>query len=55
MNLGSHLQEHRRKRQSLSQRVEEETRSPGSDNLQIAELKKRKLRLKEEIERLSQG
>lgn len=55
MSLGSHLQELRRKHQTLSRRVEEEIRSPGSDNLQIAELKKQKLRLKEEIERLSQG
>ncbi|MEX5727861.1 hypothetical protein Ga0609869_001214 [Rhodovulum iodosum] len=54
MNLGSHLQELRRKHQNLSEQVEQAQRSPGIDDLQVAELKKRKLRLKEEIERLSQ-
>jgi len=29
------------------------TQSPGSDDLQVTELKRQKLRLKEEIERLS--
>jgi len=33
--------------------VEQEVRSPGSDDLHIADLKKQKLRLKEEISRLS--
>ncbi|MGB8621343.1 MAG: DUF465 domain-containing protein [Paracoccaceae bacterium] len=55
MNLGSHLQELRRKHQTLSDRVEKAQRHPGIDDLQIAELKKRKLRLKEQIERLSQS
>jgi hypothetical protein len=34
--------------------VESAQRSPGADDLKIAELKKQKLRLKEEIARLSQ-
>lgn len=55
MTMSSHLQELRKKHQNLSERVEEELRSPGFDDLQVAELKKRKLRLKEEIERLSQA
>jgi hypothetical protein len=53
MTVASHLQELRRKHETLSQMVEEEQRAPGSDGLHIAELKKQKLRLKEEIERLS--
>lgn len=53
MALSSHVQELRRKHQSLSAEVEAAQRSPGSDGLRIAELKKQKLRLKEQIERLS--
>ena len=52
MSLSSHLQELRKKHQSLSDRVERVQRSPGSDDLTIAELKKQKLRIKDEIERL---
>ena len=55
MSLSSHLQELRRKHQTLSEAVELAQRSPGSDDLHIAEMKKQKLRLKEEIGRLSQA
>ncbi|MBN2907530.1 MAG: DUF465 domain-containing protein [Rhodobacteraceae bacterium] len=55
MNLGSHLQELRKKHQTLSQQVEVAQRTPAADTVQIAELKKQKLRLKEQIERLSQA
>lgn len=53
MTMSSHLQELRRKHQTLSDQVEVAQRRPGSDDLKIAQLKKQKLRLKEEIERLS--
>jgi hypothetical protein len=53
MTLTSHLQELRRKHEALSQKVEEAQRSPAADDLEIAEMKKQKLRLKEEITRLS--
>jgi hypothetical protein len=53
MTLSSHLQELRRKHQTLSERVEEAQRAPSTDDHVIADLKKQKLRLKEEIERLS--
>ena len=53
MSLTSHLQELKRKHQSLSDAVEQAQRTPASDTLQIARLKKQKLRLKEEISRLS--
>ena len=52
MSLASHLQELRRKHDHLSALVEQETRSPASDDLKIAELKRQKLRLKEEMGRL---
>ncbi len=55
MTLESHLQELRRKHQTLSEQVEEAQRSPSVSDAELADLKKRKLRLKEEIERLSQG
>jgi hypothetical protein len=54
MTLASHLQELRKKHETLSAMVESAQRSPGTDDLQIAEWKKQKLRLKEEISRLAQ-
>ncbi|EPX83003.1 YdcH family protein [Salipiger mucosus] len=53
MSLSSHLQELKKKHQSLSSVVEEMQRSPGVDDLRVAELKKQKLRIKEEIARLT--
>jgi hypothetical protein len=53
MTLSSHLQELRKKHQFLSEQVEEAQRSPSTDDLVITDLKKQKLRLKEEIQRLS--
>ncbi|PIE15428.1 MAG: DUF465 domain-containing protein [Rhodobacterales bacterium] len=53
MSMSSHLEELRKKHKELSDLVEQEQRRPGSDDLVIADLKKQKLHLKEEIERLS--
>lgn len=53
MSLSSHLTELKKKHATLSAKVEEAQRAPGTDDTQIAEMKKRKLRLKEEIYRLS--
>ena len=53
MSLNAHLHELRKKHETLSQQVEAAQRMPGSDALELTELKKRKLQLKEEIERLS--
>lgn len=53
MSISSHLSELKRKHETLSARVEEAQRSPGVDDLSIVELKKQKLRLKEEINRLN--
>lgn len=55
MTLTSHLQELKRKHETLSDAVEKAQRSPGIDALEIARLKKQKLHLKEEIGRLSAG
>lgn len=53
MSLNTHLTELRRKHEALSRQVEEEARAPGADSLTIAQLKKRKLAIKQQIERLS--
>lgn len=54
MSLSSHLVELRRKHAKLEHRIERETHSPGSDDLHISELKREKLRLKDEITRLAE-
>ena len=52
MSLTSHLQELRRRHKALADKVEEAQRAPGVNDLTVADLKKQKLRLKEEISRL---
>ena len=54
MSVSSHLTELKKKHEHLSFTVEREERSPATDRLRIKSLKKEKLRLKDEIERLSQ-
>ena len=53
MSLSSHLEELKRKHETLSDAVEKAQRSPGSDDLEVSRLKKEKLHLKEEITRLT--
>ena len=53
MNMPSHLDKLRAKHESLSQRIEEEQRHPGTDDLEIGTLKRQKLQLKDEITKLS--
>ncbi len=53
MSLSSHLEELRKKHETLSQEVEQAQRSPAFDDLQLTNLKKQKLKIKEEIERLN--
>ena len=53
MSVSAHLTELKRKHEVLSDQVEQEQRAPGSSDLHVTELKKQKLQLKEEIERLS--
>ncbi|MBZ4023978.1 DUF465 domain-containing protein [Rhodobacter sp. TJ_12] len=52
MSVGSHIAELRKKHEALSVEVEQALRTPSFDDLQISEMKKQKLRLKEEINRL---
>ena len=53
MSVHSHVQELRKKHQNLSEAVERAQRAPGVDDLALTEMKREKLRLKEEISRLS--
>ncbi len=53
MSVSSHLEELKKKHDHLKTEVAEAQRSPGYDELALVELKKQKLRIKEEIHRLS--
>ena len=52
MNLEAHLNELTEKHTLLKAEIETEMMSPSSDSLKITELKRRKLKLKDEIARL---
>ena len=53
MSVMSHIEELKKKHQSLSDAVEAAQRSPGINDLEIARMKKQKLHIKEEITRLT--
>ena len=53
MSISSHLEELRKKHETLSDQVEQAQRAPGTSDQEISDLKKKKLKLKEEIERLA--
>ena len=53
MSVTSHVEELRKKHQALSDAVEQEQRRAGADDFAIAQMKREKLRLKEEIGRLT--
>jgi len=53
MTVSSHVTELKKKHAHLSEKVEHTQRSPSSDSLELTALKQEKLRLKQEIERLS--
>lgn len=53
MSLNSHLTELRKKHRALSDIIESEQRQPAADDLDIKQLKLKKLHIKDEIERLS--
>jgi hypothetical protein len=52
MALAAHLVELSEKHRLLERKIEEEMSHPSSDPLRIAELKRQKLKLKDEIARL---
>ena len=55
MALSSHLEELQKKHESLKAEVEDAQRQPGFDQTHLTELKKQKLRIKEEIHRLTEA
>ena len=53
MSVTSHIEELKKKHRTLSDAVEAAQRSPGSSDLELTQLKKQKLQIKEQITRLS--
>ncbi len=53
MNLNSHLNELQRKHENLDNQIEQTQRHPSADTIEIGAMKKAKLRIKEEITRVS--
>ncbi len=52
MSLASHLEELQRKHGDIDREIDEALAHPSADDLEIARLKRRKLALKDQIERL---
>ncbi len=52
MAIEARIRELGSRHQSLEKAIEDERRSPSADSLRVHELKRRKLKLKEEIEGL---
>ena len=52
MSMQSHLAELEKRHQALEDEINECLTHPGVDDLKIVELKRRKLQVKDEIERL---
>jgi hypothetical protein len=55
MALQSHLAELERRHEALEKEIEKERVHPGTDDLRVVSLKRKKLQLKDQIERLRQG
>jgi hypothetical protein len=53
MTVSSHVTELKKKHAHLSEKVENSQRHPATDSLELKSLKQEKLRLKQEIDRLS--
>ena len=53
MSMTSHLYQLRAKHEALEEKIEQEQKRPGSDDLVIASMKRQKLHLKDEIAKLS--
>jgi len=53
MSISSHLSQLRKKHQALAEVIEREQRRPSIDGLQLAQLKREKLHIKERIEQLA--
>jgi len=54
MSLLSHLAELERRHQAIEKEIETELLHPSTDNLKLREMKRKKLFLKDEIQKLKQ-
>jgi len=54
MSMQSHLSELERRHRALEEEISEALAHPSTDDLKIAELKRKKLQVKDEIARLRQ-
>ena len=54
MSIEAHLAELERRHKALEDEIDEALAHPSTDDLKIAELKRRKLQVKDEITRLKQ-
>jgi hypothetical protein len=52
MSIDSHLSELVRRHQAIEEAIQAEENHPGSDDIKVHELKRKKLHLKDQIERL---
>jgi hypothetical protein len=52
MSTQAHLAELERQHEALEREINEELAHPGADRLKVSELQRRKLQVKDEIERL---
>ncbi len=55
MSLQSHLEELERRHADLERKIADALLHPSTDSLDLADMKRRKLKLKDEIERLRMG
>jgi hypothetical protein len=55
MSLEAHLAELERRHHAIKLAIEVEKAHPGADDMKLVELKRKKLSLKDEIEKLKQG
>lgn len=55
MSLQGHLAELERRHQAIEKQIETESIHPSADDLRILQLKRKKLHLKDEIEKLRQA
>ncbi len=55
MSMQSHLAELEKKHRALNEQINDYQAHPAVDDLEVVELKRRKLLLKDEIERLRQN
>jgi hypothetical protein len=54
MSIDSHLSELVRRHQAIEEAILAETNHPAADDIKVHELKRKKLHLKDEIQRLKQ-